>query len=113
MEELTPTFRKRNVILSPAFKMKRKHVRFSKLKGFKDNENLETLFKCLSCLVKIFAGPSKIVKTLKILKMLKGRCLAFKILRILRILRILKALKKFETAKAFQLLKAFKQKLAF
>ena len=62
MEELTPTFSKRNVILSPAFKMKRKNVRFSKLKGFKDNENFETLFKCLKCLVKVFKGPSKIVK---------------------------------------------------
>ena len=62
MEELTPTFSKRNVILSPAFKMKRKNVRFSKLKGFKDNENVETLFKCLKCLVKVFKGPSKIVK---------------------------------------------------
>ena len=103
MEDLTPTFSKRNVILRTAFKMKRKNVRFSRLKGFKDNEYFETLFKCLICLVKIFKGPSKIVKTLKILKMLKGRCLAFKILRILRILRILKAFKKFETAKAFQL----------
>ena len=52
--------------------------------------------------------------SLEILKMLKGRCLAFKVLKILRILRILRAFKKFETAKAFQLLKAFfKKKLAF
>ena len=85
-------------------------MRFSKLKGLKDNENFETLFKCLKCLVKIFKGPSKIVKNLQILKMLKGRCLAFKILRISRNLRILKAFKKFETAKAFQLLKALKKK---
>ena len=48
---------------------------------------LEWPFQNLKGLLKN-TGPFQILKGLKILKILKGRCLAFKILRILRILRI-------------------------